>query len=110
MLIRNQIIMNIDDQLKAVGKLLTDKVNEHKLTIVEIKTNTGMALNTIKSALAGNPCNISTYLSIAAMLNMTIFDFSQARPGNVTECKPAPETKKVECEVEYNIEEQESII
>lgn len=68
------IQVKIDNELKAVGEALKYKIDKEKLTNKAIQSNTGMAINTIKSVLAGEAGNIKSYAAIAKVFNISLFD------------------------------------
>lgn len=82
--------MNVKEQLEIMGKRLCSRMNELKLTPRIIQQRSGLALNSVKTAMTGKKCNVGTLGKICDSMGWTLFDLFQNTPY-----KPARDTQKV---------------
>lgn len=80
------------NQLKVLGQAISARAKELKLDQRSLATRTGLALNSVRSVLAGKRGNMITYLSICEQLQWTIIDL-------VNEISKNP-VWKAECQIQ----------
>jgi len=87
----DQIETKIYNEMKAIGAALKSHVTRENLTNKAIQSNTGMAINTIKSVLSGEAGNIKSYAAIAKIFNVSLFELVDEAKKYLPDPKePAP--------------------
>lgn len=87
------------NQLSVLGKVISARAKSLKLDQRSIANRTGLALNSVRSALAGKRGNIITYLTICETMQWSILDLVAEinnNPGWKSECtltqsQPSPQ-------------------
>ena len=66
--------MNINRQLDIMGDRLCKRMEKLELTPRIIQQTSGLALNSVKTAMLGKKCNVGTLAKICTCLGWTLFD------------------------------------
>ena len=67
-------IPHIKDQLSIISKRLLSRMAEMGLTPRIIQCRSGLALNSVKTALLGKTCNVGTLAAVCAAMKWSLFD------------------------------------
>ena len=67
-------IPHIKDQLSIISKRLLSRMAEMDLTPRIIQCRSGLALNSVKTALLGKTCNVGTLAAVCAAMKWSLFD------------------------------------
>jgi len=78
--------MHIDDQLDLIGKRLCARMEELDLTPRILQSRSGLALNSVKTAMTGKKCNVGTLARLCSSMAWTLFDLFRDEAAEV----PAP--------------------
>lgn len=85
------IEQKILNEMRALGNTLKSCAEKENLTNKSIQSNTGMAINTIKSVWAGEAGNLKSYLEIAKIFELSLFDLVEKAKSNVAPSTPSKE-------------------
>lgn len=77
----------LNDQLSKVSERLLGRLSELDITPRIIQQRSGLALNSVKTALQGKSCNIATLAAVAASMKWTL---EQCFIGDDSESSASP--------------------
>ena len=75
--------MHIDEQLELVGKRLCKRMEELDLTPRILQARSGLALNSVKTAMTGKKCNVGTLARICSAMAWTLFDLFRDKRATI---------------------------
>lgn len=70
-------IPHIGEQLHQMSQRVLRRMKELGLTPRIIQSRSGLALNSVKTALTGKTCNVGTLAAVCAAMKWTLFDAFQ---------------------------------
>jgi DNA-binding Xre family transcriptional regulator len=103
--------VHIDDQLDIIGKRLYGRMKEIEITPRILQQRSGLALNSVKTAITGKACNIKTLAAVCNALGWTLFDILEDRRPPIDKEEPSkPTTSEHASSAGYGVGSVQDII